>query len=59
VPSSTLHAQVPTACGLTALAYCPRCTSFVGLGLTGSHGFLSRSSAAIFTDVVQLLLREA
>ena len=34
VPSSTLHAQVPTASGLTALAYCSRCVSFVGLGLT-------------------------
>ena len=33
VPSSTLHAQVPTASGLTALAYCSRCASFVGLGL--------------------------
>jgi hypothetical protein len=33
VPSSTLHAQVLTASGLTALAYCSRCASFVGLGL--------------------------
>ena len=33
VPSSTLHAQVPTASGLTALAHCSRYASFVGLGL--------------------------
>ena len=33
VPSSILHAQVPTASGLTALANCSRCAGFVGLGL--------------------------
>ena len=33
MPSSTLHAQVPTASGLTALAHCLRYASFVGLGL--------------------------
>jgi hypothetical protein len=33
VPSSILHAQVPTASGLTVAAYCSRCASFLGLGL--------------------------
>jgi hypothetical protein len=33
-PSSNLHPQVPTACGLTALAYCSCCSSFVGLRLS-------------------------
>ena len=35
VPSSILHAQVPTASGLTASAHCSRYASFVGLGLAG------------------------
>src|ERR1044072_7448227 len=34
MPASNLHAQVPTASGLTALAHCSLCVSFVGLGLT-------------------------
>jgi hypothetical protein len=32
MPASNLHAQVPTASGLTALAHCSLCVSFVGLG---------------------------
>jgi SAM-dependent methyltransferase len=44
MPASNLHAQVPTASGLTALAHCSLCVSFVGLGLdvgcgTGSLTF--------------------
>ena len=34
VPSTKLHAQVPTASGLTAFAYYSCYTSIVGLGLT-------------------------
>ena len=33
MPSTKLHAQVPTASGLTALAYYSCCASIVGLGL--------------------------
>jgi hypothetical protein len=33
MPATNLHAQVPTASGLTALAHCSLCVSFVGLGL--------------------------
>jgi hypothetical protein len=33
MPASNLHAQVPTASGLTALAHYSLCVSFVGLGL--------------------------
>jgi hypothetical protein len=33
-PASNLHAQVPTASGLTAFARCSRSASFVGLGLS-------------------------
>ena len=40
MPSSILHAQVPTASGLTALAHCSRYASFVGLGLIITHAFL-------------------
>ena len=35
-PSSNLQAQVPTARGLTALAYCSCCITFVGLGLAAN-----------------------
>src|SRR5215813_8466096 len=34
VPSTKLHAQVPTASGLTAFAHYSCCASIVGLGLT-------------------------
>jgi hypothetical protein len=33
MPASNLHAQVPTASGLTVLAHCSLCVSFVGLGI--------------------------
>src|SRR5215475_2196754 len=36
VPSTKLHAQVPTASGLTAFAHDSCCASIVGLGLAPS-----------------------
>ena len=37
MPASNLHAQVPTASGLTALAHRSLWVSFVGLGLVATH----------------------
>lgn len=51
-----LHAQVPTASGLAALAHCSRRASLVGLGLAPRHLFYDLGENLIGIDVFRFRL---